>query len=91
MQRKWTYIAKVAIKYLYIVVDYFKSLQFIVFCVHTHAEIQTCIPFVDHLKASPLNKIAKLWTTGEYHATQFPYNLCKVQNNINKKSLTAQE
>jgi hypothetical protein len=49
------------------------------------------VPFVDHLKASPLNKIAKLWTTGEYHATQFPYNLCKVQNNINKKSLTAQE
>jgi hypothetical protein len=35
----WTYIAKVAIKYLYIVVDYLKSLQLIVFCVHTHAEI----------------------------------------------------
>ncbi len=46
MQRKWTYIAEVAIKYLYIVVDYFKSLQFIVFCVHTHAEIQTCIPAI---------------------------------------------
>jgi hypothetical protein len=39
MQTKWTYIAKVAIKYLYIVVDYLKSLQLIVFCVHTHTEI----------------------------------------------------
>jgi hypothetical protein len=46
MQRKWTYIAKVAVKYLYIVMDYFKSLQFIVFCVHTHAEIQACIPAI---------------------------------------------
>lgn len=33
------------------------------------------LPFVNDLQTSPLHKIAKLWSSRQYHATKLPYNL----------------